>query len=256
MQEKQYIEEDEIDLSELFKTIMKRKFVVIFSTLFITIMSAIYAFTATPMYEVKALVEVGAYNKSPISPVSTVIPEIDNFLLLTLDKNISADVVVKKLKGSSSLFEIKVTDTSNDLASSYVMQIMQYIQSKHKIELDEKLNDKKSQYNLVGKQIKEKENILKSIDMNKISSTQLLYFMSVQEQLDNKNLHYLSLKTRLLPYNYKNTHIVNNILTNDKPVKPKKKLIVIVGFVTGFILSIFLVFMLEVIGRINEKENE
>ena len=127
MQEKDYIKEDEIDLSELFKTIMKRKFVVIFSTLFITIASAIYAFTATPMYEVKALVEIASYNKSPLFNTSTVIPEIDNFLLLTLDKNISADIVVKKLKSSSSLFEIKVTDTSNDLASSYVMQIMQYI---------------------------------------------------------------------------------------------------------------------------------
>ena len=254
MQEKNYIEEDEIDLSELFKTIMKRKFVVIFSTLFITIASAIYAFTATPMYEVKALVEIGSYNKNPLFNTSTVIPEIDNFLLLTFEKDEINKIVVKKLKSSSSLFEIKVTDTSNDLASSYVMQIMQYIQYKHKIELEEKLNDKKSQYNLLGKQINEKEKILKSIDMNNISSTQLLYFMSVQEQLDKVAVKYLNLKTSLLPYNYKNTHIVNSILTDDKPVKPKKKLIVIVGFVTGFILSIFLVFMLEFIGRNDLKE--
>ena len=95
MQEKNYIEEDEIDLSELFKTIMKRRFVVIFSTLFITISSAIYAFTATPMYEVKALVEVGIYNKNPISPVSTVIPEIDNFLIMTIDKDKINNIVVK-----------------------------------------------------------------------------------------------------------------------------------------------------------------
>jgi len=252
MQEKNYIEEDEIDLLELFKTIMKRKFVVIFSTLFITVASAIYAFTKTPMYEVKALVEIASYNKKFLFTTSTIVPEINSFLLLNADKNVSADVIIKGIE--KSLFEIKVTDISNDLASSYVMEIMQYIQSKHKIELEEKLNDQKSKYDLIGKQVNEKEKILKSIDMNKMSTTQLIYFMSVQEQLDKKKSQYLSLKTSLLPYNYKNTHIVNSILTDDKPVKSKKKLIVIVGFVTGFILSIFLVFMLEFIGRNDIKE--
>jgi LPS O-antigen subunit length determinant protein (WzzB/FepE family) len=256
MQEKQYIEEDEIDLSELFKTIMKRKFVVIFSTLFITIMSAIYAFTATPMYEVKALVEVGIYNKNPISPVSTVIPEINNFLIMTVDKDKINNIVVKKLKKSKSLFEIKVTDKSNDLASSYVMEIMKYIQAKHKIELDKIIYDNTSQYETLDKQIKLKHSIIESIDMKKISPTELLYFMSVTEQLNSIEVKHSRLKTLLLPYNYENTHIVNRILTDDKPVKPKKKLIVIVGFVTGFILSIFLVFLLEFIGRIKEKENE
>ena len=78
--------------------------------------------------------------------------------------------------------------------------------------------------------------------------------MSVNEELANMIIRRNNLKTLLLPYNYKNTHIVNSILTDDKPVKPKKKLIVIVGFVTGFILSIFLVFMLEFIGRKDIKE--
>jgi uncharacterized protein involved in exopolysaccharide biosynthesis len=90
--------------------------------------------------------------------------------------------------------------------------------------------------------------------MKKISPTELLYFMSVTEQLNSIEVKHNRLKTLLLLYNYKNTQIVNNILTEDKPVKPKKKLIVIVGFVAGFILSIFLVFMLEFIGRNDIKE--
>jgi uncharacterized protein involved in exopolysaccharide biosynthesis len=55
------------------------------------------------------------------------------------------------------------------------------------------------------------------------------------------------------PYNYKNTETVGNIMTNDYPIKPKKTLIVVVAFVTGIILSIFLVFFLEFIR--NEKEH-
>jgi len=39
--------------------------------------------------------------------------------------------------------------------------------------------------------------------------------------------------------------IIDPIYTNPKPVKPKKSLIVVVGFITAFILSIFIVFFLE-----------
>lgn len=38
-------------------------------------------------------------------------------------------------------------------------------------------------------------------------------------------------------------------MTNDFPAKPKKSLIVAVAFVTGFILSIFLVFLINFIRK-------
>jgi uncharacterized protein involved in exopolysaccharide biosynthesis len=63
-----------------------------------------------------------------------------------------------------------------------------------------------------------------------------------------------SMKALMKPYNYKNTEIVGEILTNDYPAKPKKKLIVIVAFITGLILSIFLVFFLEFIKGFKEEE--
>jgi len=62
------------------------------------------------------------------------------------------------------------------------------------------------------------------------------------------------IESLLLPYNYKNSNVVGDILLNDYPVKPKKKLIVIVAFVTGLILSIFIVFFLEFIES-EKKEN-
>ena len=47
--------------------------------------------------------------------------------------------------------------------------------------------------------------------------------------------------------NLSNTKIVGEYLVNDFPVKPKKKLIVVVALVTGFIISIFLVFLFNFI---------
>ena len=48
-------------------------------------------------------------------------------------------------------------------------------------------------------------------------------------------------------HNYENTKIVGEIITQDKPVKPKKLLILIVAFITGLMFSVFLAFFVEFI---------
>ena len=52
-------------------------------------------------------------------------------------------------------------------------------------------------------------------------------------------------ESMLLPHNYKNSEVIGRVLSNDYPIKPKKKLIVTVAFIAGFILSIFLVFIMN-----------
>ena len=54
-------EEEEIDLRELFRTIWDRKMFIIGFTLIVTILAGIYAYSKTPIYEAKALIEIGEY---------------------------------------------------------------------------------------------------------------------------------------------------------------------------------------------------
>ena len=61
MQENRYIQEDEIDLRELFKIIWDKKIFIILFTLAITVLATVYAYSKTPIYEAKALVEIGEY---------------------------------------------------------------------------------------------------------------------------------------------------------------------------------------------------
>ena len=63
-----------------------------------------------------------------------------------------------------------------------------------------------------------------------------------------------TLKSLMKPYNYRNTEVIGKIMTNDYAIKPKKRLIVVVAFVTGLILSIFLVFFLEFIRGFREEK--
>ena len=59
----------------------------------------------------------------------------------------------------------------------------------------------------------------------------------------------------LKPHNFKNSDVVGEIITSEYPAKPKKKIIVIVSFITGLMLSIFLVFFLEFI-QTSKREQE
>lgn len=78
----------------------------------------------------------------------------------------------------------------------------------------------------------------------------LLETTTINKLIEDKTL----IASMLLPYNYKNTAIVGSIMTNDYPVKPKKKLIVAVAFVTGLLLSVFLAFFLEFVSGMKEEE--
>ena len=74
------------------------------------------------------------------------------------------------------------------------------------------------------------------------------------EMIENLQIQIDEIQTLLKPYNYKNSDIVGKMIQNDYPVKPKKKLIVIVAFVTSFILSIFIVFFMQFISSFKEEE--
>ena len=83
------------------------------------------------------------------------------------------------------------------------------------------------------------ESNLRLIDMHykkdKLETT------SINNLLEKRKL----ISSILLPHNYKNSEIVGQLITSDYPIKPKKKPIVAVAFIAGFILSIFLVFMMN-----------
>ncbi|MEE8588094.1 MAG: GNVR domain-containing protein, partial [Sulfurimonadaceae bacterium] len=54
----------------------------------------------------------------------------------------------------------------------------------------------------------------------------------------------------------KRTELVGEVELLDRPIKPKKKLIVVVAFITGLMLSVFLAFFLEFIQGNREEEEE
>ncbi|WP_024787503.1 GNVR domain-containing protein [Lebetimonas sp. JH369] len=86
---------------------------------------------------------------------------------------------------------------------------------------------------------------------NKIDNLNKSLKFDIPQQIEN-------LKNQIVQINLalKNTFAAKEIgkpLMFDHPIKPKKKLIIILAFITGFILSIFLAFFIEFIKGFKEE---
>ena len=308
MQEK-YLQEDEIDLRELFKTIWARRFFVIAFTLVVTVLAAVYAYTKTPIYEAKALLEIGEYKKNPVDDAVALEKKLST-IFIDMEKNLKDKTSqisnISVVKGLKNFLEIKSESTSNEEAKNEILKVLTFVQNEHEKILDDvkkqkemelrnidlqisdiksksvDLIDKKIENNIknlksLEEQLKQIDENLKKIDtlnpslaalklMEKRDITNSINTITIQNfELESKKDELLTttlykleeskkiIELSLLPHNYKNTQIVGEIMTNDFPTKPKKSLIVSVAFVTGFIISIFLVFFIQFIQGIRKE---
>ena len=303
MQENKPLEEDEIDLKELFKTIWAKKIFIVIFTLVVTILAGFYAYSKTPIYEAKALLEIGEYKKNPVDDAVALEKKLST-IFIDMEKNLKDKTSqisnISVVKGLKNFLEIKSESTSNEEAKNEILKVLTFVQNEHEKILDDvkkqkemelrnidlqisdiksksvALIDKKIENNIknlksLEEQLKQVDENLKKIDslnpslaalklMEKRDITNSINTITIQNfELESKKDELLTttlykleeskkiIELSLLPHNYKNTQIVGEIMTNDFPTKPKKKLIVAVAFVTGFIISIFLVFLFNFI---------
>lgn len=237
------IQEDEIDLKELFKTLAKNKMFIFVFTGVVTVISIIYSISITPTYEVKAIIEVGSNSnsKSWIENPSNLVQKLDILYKQNANKDEkdsfeSASVV----KGTENLVEIVVHSQSNENATKKIKSIVDGIILEHKETIE---NYKK----MIGTNIDNFKTQKANLEQESKLDANLI---AMKYELSTK---INDLELQLSSYNIKETKLIGNIITNEHPIKPKKKFIVTVAFVTGLILSVFLVFFIEFIKGMKEE---
>ena len=191
-QNRQYIEEDEIDLKELWKTIVNRKWFIIIFTSIVTIGAIAYALTKNPVpiYSGNMMVEIGEVKSN--NPNQTYFDNANNLKNIIEKKYLVSISIPKK---TNNILIVNSSNKDKKLINTNISKVMDFIIIRHQSKT--KLYDK--------------------------------YIMTKQ---------------------------IGELTISNTPINtPKKKLIVTVSFVTGLILSIFLVFFLEFI-RNDEKEGK
>ena len=109
------IQEDEIDLRELFRTLLKNKKTIIFTTLIVTLTAIIYVImkNPTPIYQGKAVVEIGEIQNENFG--IKYFDEPNNLSVIV--SNQFKDISVSTLKGTNKLIEITASNTDKELYS-------------------------------------------------------------------------------------------------------------------------------------------
>ena len=261
-----YCEEDEIDLRDLLKTILKyKKFIIIF-TFFGVFLSIIYLFFAKPIYKITSILQVGYiqdFNKKIYLDNSKELKVYikNNFDFSYFKKKYPA-VDVFLIKNTSSVLKVEIMDFSNESALKYLKKIIFFINKIEDDKINKYINNIKSQLKILKKylnilEIKEKH-LKTQLSNIKDSLTYKILLEEIdktQQNIVSTKLKINNLNNKISKENFVKAHIIGHIIKYNFPEKSKKQLILIVSFITSFILAIFLVFFIEFIKDLRNENN-
>ena len=126
MQEIQYTQE-KTEFGELFSFFWEKKVFIVLFTLLITICAAIYAYTKTPIYEVKSIIEIGFIEKQLIGEPAILEQKLTGKQLIE-----EPAILEQKLK---VMFSVNDKDINNDPEKGIISSISQSKTAKNFIEI-------------------------------------------------------------------------------------------------------------------------
>jgi LPS O-antigen subunit length determinant protein (WzzB/FepE family) len=215
LEEKVYVEE-EIDLRDLFKTVWDRRIFILVFTFLVTLLAIVYLIIKTPIYEVKALLEIGSYkteivNNQGQTSIETVNLDDANelskklsMIFIDLKKNEKdKEFEITKInlsKGLKNFIEVSSESTSNDLGIKGLNEIVTYTKAIHSKLL---------------KDVKEKNDLeIKNIDFL-ISNIQNDKIVNIEKKIDlyNKNIINLEEQMKSVTETLKNMNTLDYSIT-------------------------------------------
>ena len=134
-------QDDEIDLRELWATLVKRKMTILTVTVIATVSSALYAYTATPIYSGKALIEIGdvVINSEKDNRKPTIVLLLDSQadIRAVLEQTFNANIVNEKIKielpkGSSHLIQLSYEGSDKNLISKKLQEGVNLVMARNK----------------------------------------------------------------------------------------------------------------------------
>ena len=250
-------------------------------TILATLCAFIYAyFIATPIYEAQAMVQLGKINGGPVEPYDTVrtklifthrmetpglkrkLPYISSATIIGERK----DVLLLKAHGHSN----KELITLLQLEIDKLIERQSEDVKKAKVAYRATMDKAREQLKLADSSIKKSQHAIDTINkkVQKLSKedASLLgnYFLELQKlrttieknEAWRSSLLWQIEKSRLMLIDTMPPTVVDKIVTNEKPVKPRKILITAMGFVGGLLISLLLVLFMDFWSDLRKKSDE
>ena len=285
MEHKQEIQNDVIDLKELWAVVAKRKKLIYAITILVTLLAIVYAYMfAKPVYQVQAMVEIGKIDAGT-KDESTLDDIIDlkqklEYLYGTKSKKQRSYPKVKSIsvaKKSKSIFSIAVEGRSNEEAITLIDTIIKKVETDYANKVNTYIETQKELISLTQSDINDTRENLENIQQSLKDYNQKIMSLSTQDaalagiytiQISQNQERAQALQSRISalkakeydmklsvsPLRIKPTHIVGEVEVLERPIKPKKALIVIVSFITALMFSIFLAFFLSFLSGLRDEK--
>lgn len=142
-------QEDEIDLRELFKILVRYKYLIVIFTLVATLGAIFYALSKTPIYEVKSNVQVGYIGEELIVEPDTLVKTL-NLVFNVEDKPSSEDEFVSEVtsistnKNLKNFIEIKTEAISNEEALKKNKEVVDFIKNSYQPKIEQYISETKN----------------------------------------------------------------------------------------------------------------
>jgi len=280
VEKRQELHNDVIDLKELFSIVAKRKNLIYSITILVTLFAIVYAYMlAKPIYQVKAMIEIGQIDKKPLDDINTVKQKFEYTYGVHSKKKreYPRATSIAIGKDSNSVFSVVVEGRNNKEAITFIDKIVQKVEDEYAEKINRYIKTQKDLIALTQADINDTVENLKNIEKSLKNYNQKIMNLSVedaalagiytiqisqnqsraeglQSRISALKAKEYTMKLAISPLRIKPTHVVGEVEVLDKPVKPKKALIVIVAFITGLMFSVFLAFFLEFVHSMKKAE--
>lgn len=152
------IQEDEIDLRELFAVVAQKKVLIAVITSVATFLAVLYAYSLTPIYEVKTNIKIGHIGEELIASPESIVKTLQ-VVFNVEDKRASKEKVVSEVNSISAnkkvpnFIELKAEGVSNDDALAKSKEVLSYLQALDKNKIEHYLHEAKNKIDELNREI-------------------------------------------------------------------------------------------------------
>ncbi len=263
------IQEEEIDLREYINVLLKRKGIIILIFLIAVITAALVSYFAlSPVYQSSAVFSVAKIDGRPVINITealeimksnVVLDEVINRMgLKETAKQLSSQITTESLIGTNFI-KVSVEHDTPEKAKSLVENIIEVFIKQNKAEYQEQIKLIEDRLKVLEEQVAEFEKNIQEIEKAKKKiavteelsegerqfQTSMLLSSSVTERELYNTLSNQANSLRASLKNCEDFKIINYAQLPAVPIKPNKKLNILIAGVLGLFMGIFVAFFLE-----------
>ena len=265
------IPENEID--KLLNIVKEYRVMIVILTLLFTISAGVYAlFVHKPIYQATALIQLGKENTFVVEDENTLREKLIATYRIYTDPNQSLPRItdVMRPKYSKALIQLTAQGRDKESLKQMLTQKLSELQKEHNTTITKYINDQTKRLNSTTNVIKRSkieiqklkeasakdEERLQTLQDSELAQLSILtvkivkneaYITRLEDKIDIYAKRERDLKQTLLANRTLHTDLVDRIDVHSKPITPSKSIIIVVGFVSGLLLGVFIAIFMSLL---------